>query len=184
MRTLEKRQRLSRRGFLAGSGMTALGTVALSAGATLFDPKGAWALSVTALKPETMATLIQMARDIYPHDRLTDAFYAKAVASYDTDAAKDPKLKALIETGVAEVDRAARARGPKRYVDLKAATDRVAVLHVVEGGALFTKLRAGLVTGLYNQPEVWAKFGYEGPSAPEGGYLYRGFDDIDWLPAV
>jgi hypothetical protein len=28
---------------------------------------------------------------------------------------------------------------------------------------------------------VWTKLGYEGPSAPEGGYLHRGFDDIDWL---
>jgi hypothetical protein len=30
---------------------------------------------------------------------------------------------------------------------------------------------------------VWAKFGYEGPSADKGGYISRGFDDIDWLEA-
>jgi hypothetical protein len=164
--------------------MTAIGTVALSAGATLLDPKGAWAMSVGTLKPETMATLIQLARDIYPHDRLTDAYYAKAVAGYDGEAAKDPKIKALIETGVADLDKRARLHGAKRYIDLHAEADRIAVLHTVEDGAFFGTLRSGLVTGLYNQPEVWAKLGYEGPSAPQGGYLYRGFDDIDWLPAV
>jgi hypothetical protein len=35
---------------------------------------------------------------------------------------------------------------------------------------------------LYNQKEVWPKFGYEGSSAEHGGYIKRGFADIDWLP--
>ena len=38
------------------------------------------------------------------------------------------------------------------------------------------------MTTLYNDPQVWEKLGYEGPSAEQGGYLSRGFDDIDWLP--
>ena len=28
---------------------------------------------------------------------------------------------------------------------------------------------------------VWAHIGYEGSSFERGGYLQRGFDDIDWL---
>ncbi|HDL17353.1 MAG TPA: Twin-arginine translocation pathway signal, partial [Rhizobiales bacterium] len=43
------------------------------------------------------------------------------------------------------------------------------------------KIRGGLVTGLYNRKDVWAKLGYEGESASKGGYIDRGFDDIDWL---
>ena len=35
---------------------------------------------------------------------------------------------------------------------------------------------------LYNNKEVWPKFGYEGASADKGGYINRGFNDIDWLP--
>ena len=38
-----------------------------------------------------------------------------------------------------------------------------------------------MVVSLYNQPEVWEKFGYEGESASKGGYIKRGFDDIQWL---
>ena len=39
-----------------------------------------------------------------------------------------------------------------------------------------------LVVSLYNQKELWPKFGYEGSSAEHGGYIKRGFADIDWLP--
>jgi hypothetical protein len=37
------------------------------------------------------------------------------------------------------------------------------------------------VTGLYNNKEAWPLFGYEGASADKGGYITRGFDDINWL---
>ena len=33
-----------------------------------------------------------------------------------------------------------------------------------------------------DDPEVWSLLGYEGPSFEHGGYLRRGFDDLDWLP--
>ena len=52
----------------------------------------------------------------------------------------------------------------------------------IEQGALFKKLRGDLLVTLYNNKEVWPKFGYEGASADKGGYINRGFNDIDWLP--
>ena len=39
----------------------------------------AWALDVKGLKPETMKTLILVARDIYPHDKVADRYYAIAM---------------------------------------------------------------------------------------------------------
>jgi len=38
------------------------------------------------------------------------------------------------------------------------------------------------VVALYDDREVWNLLGYEGPSYDKGGYLNRGFDDLDWLP--
>ena len=29
---------------------------------------------------------------------------------------------------------------------------------------------------------MWQLIGYEGPSFDQGGYVTRGFDDLDWLP--
>ena len=38
------------------------------------------------------------------------------------------------------------------------------------------------VVGIYDDHEVWERLGYEGASFDQGGYLHRGFDDLDWLP--
>ena len=63
------------------------------------------------MKPQTMATLVQMARDIYPHDRIPDDRYAVAVKGYDT-ADKAP----AVEAGIAALDAAARGKPlPARY---------------------------------------------------------------------
>jgi hypothetical protein len=136
----------------------------------------AWALEVTNLKPETMATLIQMARDVYPHDKVADNFYAIAVKGYDT-----PEDAAAIEAGVAALDAAAQGAGYANYLAVGWESDRVAILKGMEKSPFFQKIRGGLVTGLYNQKEVWPIFGYQGESYSEGGYIHRGFDDISWL---
>ncbi|HMH74595.1 MAG TPA: gluconate 2-dehydrogenase subunit 3 family protein, partial [Bradyrhizobium sp.] len=54
----------------------------------------------------------------------------------------------------------------------------------IEQTDFFKKVRSDLVVSLYNQEELWPKFGYEGSSAEHGGYIKRGFNDIDWLPKV
>ncbi len=135
-----------------------------------------WALEVEHLKPETMATLIQMARDIYPHDQVADEFYAVAVKGYDSAEAAPG-----IEAGIAALNEAARGIGYANYTDVGWERDRVDLLRSMESSAFFQQIRGGLVTGLYNQKAVWPIFGYEGESYSEGGYIDRGFDDINWL---
>jgi hypothetical protein len=183
MRSIEKRTRLTRRRFLQTTGVTAIGVGALSTGMVLIDPRGAWAMSLTTLRPETARTLIQMARDLYPHDRLAEAFYAKAIEPYDAQAAKDAGLRDLLTNGAGDLDRRAADKGAKSYADIPEEAQRVAILKSISGTPFFAKIRGDMITGLYNQPEVWAKFGYEGPSAQEGGYIHRGFNDINWLKA-
>ena len=68
-----------------------------------------------------------------------------------------------------------------RYVDVAWETDRLAILRQIEATPFFAAVRSSLVVGLYNQKEVWPIFGYEGSSADKGGYINRGFSDIDWL---
>ena len=128
-----------------------------------------------------MSTLVVVARDIFPHDRLADSYYMIAVGSYDS---ADPKLRALMESGVASLDAEAGERFGQPYREVACQEDRVTLLRMEENGAFFKKLHGDLVVSLYNQKPVWAKFGYEGSSADKGGYINRGFDDIDWLPAA
>lgn len=183
MRLIEKRKRLTRRRFLQTTGATAIGVGALSTGMVLIDPRGAWAMTLTTLQPETARTLVQMARDLYPHDQLAEAYYANAIEPYDAQAAKDASLRDLLTNGAKELDRLAADKGAKGYADIQDEKQRVAILTSMSGTPFFAKVRSDMITGLYNQPEIWAMFGYEGPSAQEGGYLHRGFNDIDWLKA-
>ena len=165
---------LTRRALLARS-VAAGGSLLVGAG-WVTGPGAAWALEVTALTPQTMATLVQMARDIYPHDRIPDDRYAVAVKGYDTaDTAP------MVEAGIAALDAAARGQGHPGYLGALWEAERVAVLRAIEGDEFFRTIRAGLVTDLYNQKEIWPLFGYEGESFSHGGYIDRGFNDIAWL---
>jgi hypothetical protein len=183
MRTVDKRTKLSRRRFLQTAGAGTAGVIAMVNGALVMGTGGAWALEVKTLQPSVMATLIQMARDIYPHDHLADSYYAKAMIGYDQAADESADLKRMLNDGVGKLDSAARAKHGGGYLSVAWEEDRVALLREIEASPFFQTVRGGLITGLYNQPEVWAKFGYEGPSADKGGYISRGFDDIDWLEA-
>lgn len=168
------RSGLTRRALLSRA--MAVGTLAVTGAGFIAAPDAAWAMEVTVITPDQMAALMQMARDIYPHDQVPDRFYALAVKGYDAEGAKD-----LVAAGVAELDAAAQAQGHANYVSIGWEEDRVKVLQAIEGSVFFQTVRAGLVTGLYNQKDIWQIFGYEGESFSQGGYIDRGFDDIDWL---
>jgi len=178
MRTVDKRTKVSRRVFLRGSAAT---VPAVAAGMSI-SPSAAWAQDAKTLSPHTMATLARMARDIYPHDRLADFYYIKAVAGYDDKAGQDAAFRKMVETEVAQLDAVALQRHKSPYLLVAWEDDRVVLLDGFQGSALFKKLRGDLLVSLYNNKEVWPKFGYEGSSADKGGYINRGFNDIDWLP--
>ena len=182
MREVDRRSRHTRRVFLKGAATTVPAVaVATSTGLAIAD---AWADDATTLTPATLKTLVKVARDIYPHDMLTDSYYIAAVKPWDAKAAKDPAVKAMINDGVARLDQDARDRHKMAYADVPWETDRVALLQRIEQTDFFSKVRGDLIVSLYNQKEVWPKFGYEGSSAEHGGYIKRGFADIDWLPKV
>jgi hypothetical protein len=169
---------LDRRQFIARSAAAA--TIAI-AGQALIHSGEAWGLEVKNLKPETMRTLVKAARDIYPHDRLEDKYYAVAVKSYDEKAGSDQAMRALIEDWVSNLDSLARGKYGVAYADVGWEEERVGLLQQVAASPFFQTLRSGLVVSLYNQKEVWPAFGYEGESAAKGGYINRGFNDLTWL---
>jgi hypothetical protein len=168
---------LDRRRFLAGTGAAAI----VISGGALINAGEAWGLEVKALKPTTMVTLIKMARDIYPHDRLADRYYAVAMKSYDEKAGKDAAFRADVEKNVADLDALAMKQHKLAYAAVGWESQRVNLLRTIQKGKFFQGVRSGLVVSLYNQPEVWPVFGYEGESASKGGYIARGFGDIAWL---
>lgn len=179
MRLVDKRRKLDRRAFLGQSA----GALALAGAVGALAGSGAFAATLKTVRPNAAPTLVMMARDLYPHDRLPDAYYENAVATIDAGVAANAEEKTLLADGVTGLDAVAVKLKGKPYTAIAAEADRVAVLKAIENSTFFSKMRSEMITALYNQPEVWTKLGYEGASAEYGGYIHRGFNDIDWLPA-
>ena len=121
-----------------------------------------------AVSEHVLTTTLRVARVMFPHEQLPDIAYAKVVKALEGEAD-------TIETGVTALD------DPIPFLQLDA--DRqLEVLRGFEGTDYFELVRATAVVELYDNPLVWKALGYEGPSTHLGGYLHRGFDDLDWLP--
>jgi hypothetical protein len=178
MRLIDKTPKISRRTLLRTGSMTAAAVAVVPASAITGK---AWAAAPVAVSAETFATLVKLARDIYPHDKLGDQHYGKVMEGLDAAAKDDPAAKALLEEGVAALNSAAIGMKYASYNGVTDEKERVAILKDMEATPFFQKVRGSLVTGIYNNPEVWKVLGYEGESASQGGYINRGFDDIDWL---
>ena len=163
------RRELLKRCMVVGAGL-AVGT-GFVAGST-----AAWAMETKHVSPKQMATLIRMARDVYPHNHIPDEFYARAMKGYDSEDSK-----ASVADGVMTLDKLAQEKGYGDYLSASWEDDRVEMLKSIEDSSFFQTVRGNLITGLYNQKEVWPLFGYEGESYSKGGYMNRGFNDINWV---
>jgi len=171
--------KLSRRVFLAGGAAT---VAAIAARPLLAEPPPANAAAdAAAFDAAQTRTLLALTRDLFPHDRLPDSAYEKAIAPLLAETAVEPSTKKLLADGIAQLNASTTASGGKAYADVSDESTRVAAIKQIEGTAFFAKVYGDTITPLYNQPETWAKFGYEGPSSALGGYIHRGFNDLDWL---
>ena len=127
------------------------------------------------LSSRTLATIAVAARVMYPHERLPDEVYA-GVGEKLVDAARvDPVAARTIEEGAAALD------GAGSFVELTR-DEQFEVLREIEGSAFFELVRSTAVAEVYSDERTWRLLGYEGPSFEKGGYINRGFNDLDWLP--
>jgi hypothetical protein len=120
-------------------------------------------------------TAMRAARTMFPHDGFPDEAYEKVIRQLEVEAGNDETVARQIEEGLAGLD------GSGSFAELDADA-QLAALGQAEGTPFFELLKATAVVELYDNPAVWRILGYEGPSAHLGGYVNRGFDDLDWLP--
>jgi hypothetical protein len=125
----------------------------------------------------THRVLVRLLRVAYPHERFPDGPYERTAASIEDAARADAADDGALTQGLAGLDRA--AGGDFLALDAAAAE---ALLRDRADEYFFRRIRSTAVVALYDDAEVWELLGYEGPSFDRGGYLHRGFDDLDWLP--
>ena len=165
---------IPRRDFLAASGVLS-GLLAAGGPLSLIAPGRAWALELKALTSPQGATLLSVARTIAPHDGLEDAAYALVVKAIDAAAAADEHTRALVDSGLAQLGEGLASRSEAA---------RVQALRAIEHSEFFQLMRAKTLGNLYSSAMAYAHFGYEGEAFSKGGYLTRGFNELDWLPDV
>lgn len=132
---------------------------------------------MSLLSERDRTTLVRVLRVMYPHESFPDGPYERTADAVVDTARADPRMLAQLVQGLHDLD-AARGRP---FVELP---DDVALslLRGVQDVPAFGCVRGVAVARLYDDHEVWDLLGYEGPSFERGGYLHRGFDDLDWLP--
>jgi hypothetical protein len=113
---------------------------------------------------------------MFPYPEVGDEPYERAVAGIALLVAHNPDLATLVAQGIARLD-----GGPAGSWMALDEPRQAARLREIEAGPFFRWLYQVTIDHLYNDERVWSHIGYEGSSFERGGYLDRGFDDIDWL---
>ena len=123
-----------------------------------------------------MATITAAARTMYPHDALPDGVYARVGREARRGRARgSPGPARTIEDGVSALN------GGRPFAGLSA-DEQLETLKEIEGSGFFELVRSTAVVEVYSDQRTWQLVGYEGPSFDKGGYINRGFNDLDWLP--
>lgn len=121
--------------------------------------------------------LLKVVRTAFPHHTFPPGPYERATDAVVEQAGADPRFLAQLLQGLVDLD--GQRDAPFAELDDETAA---AVLRGADGTPFLTGIVDSVVVTLYSDPEVWQLLGYEGPSFDKGGYLDRGFDDLDWLP--
>jgi len=169
---MDTMKRVARRRYLL-SAVTFCGLAATPIPVMLLRSGVAWA----AAGSEGTAAMAALARTLFPYGGLPDSVYAEVIGEVLAITAADPASRNLLQSLEDELD---SVHGTP-WSDLDA-NEQVAVLERRRGSASFEAV-VGLVRfQLHYHPRLFELIGYPGSSVEYGGYLERGFDDIDWLP--
>lgn len=167
---------LARREFLKGSGVL-MGRLAAGSTLAALAPSTVWALELKILSEDEGRTLMAMGQVLYPHKQLPNAVYALLAKDLDGKAASDAATAKQLRAGV----KALHAGAGGDFVKA-APAKRLEVVKSMEAQPFFATVRGQCVTSLYDNDMAYATFGYPGASWDKGGYITRGFQDLQWLP--
>lgn len=125
--------------------------------------------------------LVRLLRAAYPHANFPDGPYERTADHIIDQLDESTWHRISLGAGLRSLDTTAQQSRGKDFADLDD-DEALALLRGIEDAEFFVFVRGVTVVTLYNDHEVWDLLGYEGESYSQGGYLHRGFDDLDWLP--
>lgn len=108
-----------------------------------------------------------LARDLFPHKSVEDRKYQDIAQTFLT---QNSDLANRIVTALG---------GEFQNQPASLRQDRITSQIMTPD---FQAYRFAVLLGLYDDLAITNRFGYEGPSFEQFGYLERGFNDLNWLP--
>ena len=167
---------ISRRRFLTLSQGLLLSTSVLSLSPLSIRASDIEALKLKHLGLTEARLLADTCRLLFPHEGLADSVYLGVVADIESDMDASVSTRKLLAQAATSLN--AKAGGDWTAIETQR---KIEILASIQGSELFNYLHNRTIESLYRNPEVWKLVGYQGSSVEYGGYLHRGFDDIDWL---
>jgi hypothetical protein len=134
-------------------------------------------LNDTLLTEEARSVLIRVIRVAFPHPQFPDGPYERTADTILKEAENSTWFRVALTQGLLSLSNLAGGD----FRDLND-DDATRVLRRIEATEFFGFVRRTTVLNLYDNQDVWDVLGYEGSSIDKGGYVNRGFDDLDWLP--
>ena len=139
-----------------------------------------WSINIAKAKisagsnKEDKDLLIKMVRTLYPHDRFPQGPYVRTTEDVIKKGNSSPEKAIMLQKGIDQLKNANFAK-----LNFEKSTKFLTNMGRTE---FFEHVRGTSTVTLYNDKEVWKLLGYEGYSSDQGGYINRGFNDLDWLP--
>ncbi len=121
--------------------------------------------------------LVRMLQLLFPHADIDITVYPDMAQHVVDVAARDEKSRSMLGTGLRKLDSDAGGK----WLQLSE-QEQTAALEMINDTPAFEFVRVNALEYLYRDPRGWKVVGYEGSALQYGGYVNRGFNDIDWLP--
>ena len=123
------------------------------------------------------ALIAELSYQLLPIQAPQSALYQSVVHALMSQLTQRPGAAELIRQGVETFNGFAG----KPWLELTA-KERRQVIQALFDTPFVSMVRWTTQEVVLRDRQIWNQLGYQGSSIEKGGYLQRGFDDIDWLP--
>lgn len=114
---------------------------------------------------------------LFPHERLSKDVYEQVTEQLSERISQSGELAAMLDNAMEVLS----GNSPEEWFVLPE-REKTLALEKIQHTPFFQFVLNETLGGVYRHPLTWELLGFEGSSLEFGGYIHRGFNDIDWLP--
>ena len=114
---------------------------------------------------------------LFPHPRLDKGVYEQVTQQVSDKVAQSAELTVMMKNAMETL-----TENTREYGTALPDSEKMEQLEKIQHTPFFQFILNEALGGIYRHPLTWELLGFEGSSLEFGGYINRGFNDIDWLP--